>query len=114
MNMKVEKIGIDRVREKLKGMQKDAEAPTEPEDIVARLQKIEEEQEEKKRRKKDKKRKKKGGDEAENDEEPVPKKSKAAAEDDEEGDDDADQAGEGEETEEMKMLKAMGLPTGFG
>lgn len=116
MNMKVEKIGIDRVREKLKGMQKDAEAPTEPEDIVARLQKIEEEQEEKKRRKKEKKRKKKGGDEAENDEEPVPKKAKAAAEDDEEDDDDddADQAGEGEETEEMKMLKAMGLPTGFG
>eukprot|EP00930_Biecheleria_cincta_P064795 TRINITY_DN5045_c0_g2_i2.p1 TRINITY_DN5045_c0_g2~~TRINITY_DN5045_c0_g2_i2.p1 ORF type:complete len:239 (+),score=67.96 TRINITY_DN5045_c0_g2_i2:81-797(+) len=122
MNMKVEKIGIERVREKLNGMRKESEVPTEPEDIVARLQKIEEEQEEKKRRKKEKKRKKKGGgdadeekggDDAEDDEEPVPKKTKAVAEGDEDGDD-ADEPGEGEDTEEIKMLKAMGLPTGFG
>merc|ERR1711972_779634 len=48
MNMKVEKIGVDRVREKLKAMRKTPEA-IETQDIAARIQAIEEEQEEKKR-----------------------------------------------------------------
>merc|ERR1712146_322181 len=58
MNMKVEKIGVDRVKEKLKSMKKEPEAAA-GEDIAARGQALEEEQEEKKRRKKEKKRKKK-------------------------------------------------------
>merc|ERR1712187_221681 len=58
MNMKVEKIGVDRIKEKLKAMKKGPEAAA-PEDIAARIQALEDEQEEKKRRKKEKKRKKK-------------------------------------------------------
>merc|ERR1712072_161768 len=57
MNMKVEKIGVDRVKEKLKAMKKEPEA-VETVDIAARIQAMEEEQEEKKRRKKEKKKKK--------------------------------------------------------
>merc|ERR1711941_169392 len=49
MNMKVEKIGVDRVREKLKAMRKEPDAPEE-EDIAERIQALEEEAEEKKRR----------------------------------------------------------------
>merc|ERR1712066_1035644 len=45
MNMKVEKIGVDRVKEKLKSMSKTKEA-VEPEDITARLAALEEEAEE--------------------------------------------------------------------
>merc|ERR1712048_88056 len=60
MNMKVEKIGVDRIRDKLKALRKEPEA-IETQDIAARIQAIEEEQEEKKRRKKEKKRKKKKG-----------------------------------------------------
>merc|ERR1712217_902500 len=61
MNMKVEKIGVDRVREKLKAMRKEPEV-VEPEDIAARIQALEEAEEDKKRRRKEKKkRKKKGG-----------------------------------------------------
>merc|ERR1712056_58339 len=49
MNMKVEKIGVDRIKEKLQAMKKEPEAAA-PEDIAARIQALEEEQEEKKRR----------------------------------------------------------------
>merc|ERR1712061_349275 len=59
MNMKVEKIGVDRVREKLKAMRKEPEV-AETEDVAARIQALEEEQEEKKQRKKEKKKRKKG------------------------------------------------------
>mmetsp|Transcript_118790 Transcript_118790/g.378911 ORF Transcript_118790/g.378911 Transcript_118790/m.378911 type:complete len:256 (-) Transcript_118790:68-835(-) len=129
MNMKVEKIGVDRVKEKLKALsKKPEEGLVLAMDIEARIAALEEEQEEKKRRKKDKKKKKKGGggkdgkdgkavDEDDDDDdvtgdegEPAAKRPKKEGEGDEEDDDD----GEGEETEEMKMLKAMGLPTGFG
>merc|ERR1711953_1280377 len=48
MNMKVEKIGVDRIKDKLKAMKKEPEA-IEQQDIAARIQAIEEEQEEKKR-----------------------------------------------------------------
>merc|ERR1719181_134655 len=58
MNMKVEKIGVDRVKDKLKAMKKEPEA-VEAVDIAARIQAMEEEQEEKKRRKKEKKKNKK-------------------------------------------------------
>merc|ERR1712224_875908 len=57
MNMKVEKIGVDRVREKLRSMRKEPEAAA-PEDIAARIQALEQQEEEKKRRKKEKKNKK--------------------------------------------------------
>mmetsp|Transcript_36980 Transcript_36980/g.50610 ORF Transcript_36980/g.50610 Transcript_36980/m.50610 type:complete len:170 (-) Transcript_36980:177-686(-) len=65
----------------------------------------------KERKKKEKKKKKRGGaqgeeDEEEDGEEPAKKGRKAEAGQDEEE--------EEEETEEMKMLKQMGLPTGFG
>merc|ERR1712066_399516 len=67
MNMKVEKIGVDRVKEKLKAMRKEPEA-VEVQDIAARIQAMEDEQEEKKRRKKEKKKKKrKGGADGEKD-----------------------------------------------
>merc|ERR1712060_792824 len=46
MNMKVEKIGVDRVKERLKALRKEPEA-IEQQDIAARIQAIEEEQEEK-------------------------------------------------------------------
>mmetsp|Transcript_43944 Transcript_43944/g.118105 ORF Transcript_43944/g.118105 Transcript_43944/m.118105 type:complete len:239 (+) Transcript_43944:96-812(+) len=113
MNMKVEKIGVDRVREKLKAMRKEPEEE-EAEDIAARIQRMEEEQEEKKLRKKENKKKKKGakrgageGGDGEGDE---PSAKKPRGEDDGEEDDDEEE----EETEEQKMLKMMGLPTGFG
>merc|ERR1711933_213546 len=41
MNMKVEKIGVDRIREKLKSMRKEPEV-VEPEDVAARIQALEE------------------------------------------------------------------------
>jgi len=108
MNMKVEKIGVDRVKEKLKSLKKEPEE-VEVEDIAAKIQALEEQEEEKKRKKKEKKRKKKNG--AGEDDEPAEKK--ACLEDDADGGDAAEDEEE-EETEEMKMLKAMGLPTGFG
>merc|ERR1712113_1348542 len=121
MNMKVEKIGVDRIKEKLRSMRKTPEA-VEPQDIEARLQALEEEAAEKKLRKKEKKKRKgKGGaggadnadgaSDEEGGDEPPEKKQKADA-DAEDGEEDDDE--EAEETEEMKMLKAMGLPTGFG
>lgn len=124
MNMKVEKVGVDRVKEKLKSMRKEPES-VEQMDIAARIQALEEEQEVKKRRKKEKKKnkKKKGGpdggadDEEDDDEEPPKKKHRSEADGNEgnaEADADEDEYNEDEETEEMKMLKQMGLPTGFG
>merc|ERR1711879_387523 len=52
MNMKVEKIGVDRIKDKLKAMKKEPEVAA-PEDIAARIEALEAEQEEKKRRKKE-------------------------------------------------------------
>merc|ERR1712224_570287 len=57
MNMKVEKIGVDRVREELRSMRKEPEAVA-PEDIEERIKAIEQQEEEKRRRKKEKKSKK--------------------------------------------------------
>jgi len=126
MNMKVEKIGVDRVREKLKAMKKTTEAAAEPEDIAARIQALEEQEEERKRRRKEKKKKKKGkgaADGGEDEDEdgditgdegaPGPPPAKKPKQDGDDGGEDAEDEEE-EETEEMKMLKAMGLPTGFG
>mmetsp|Transcript_63626 Transcript_63626/g.186673 ORF Transcript_63626/g.186673 Transcript_63626/m.186673 type:complete len:249 (-) Transcript_63626:40-786(-) len=120
MNMKVEKVGIDRVKEKLASMRKKTEEVV-PEDITVRLAALEEEEAEKKRRRKEKKKnkaKKKGGGGGEGDdddddgdatggeeEQPPAKKPKTADEEASEPE---------EETEEMKMLKQLGLPTGFG
>merc|ERR1712083_871607 len=53
MNMKVEKIGVDRIKDKLKAMKKEPEVAA-PEDIAARIEALEAEQDEKKRRKKEK------------------------------------------------------------
>lgn len=121
MNMKVEKIGIDKVREKLKAMRKHTEGEVETEDIAARIQALEEEQEAKKLRKKEKKKRKKGkgvggGEEGEEDDDftgdegdgPPAKKVKGDGEEEEDDDQEAE-----EETEEMKMMKMMGIPTGF-
>jgi len=110
MNMKVEKVGVDRVREKLKAVRKEPEA-IEPEDIAKRIQALEDEQDEKKKRKKEKKKKKRKGpadgpDEEGNDDEVAAKVPRTAG--DEENDADKD------EDEEQKMLKLMGLPTSFG
>merc|ERR1712194_117654 len=58
MNMKVEKVGVDRVKQKLAAMRKEPEA-IDAEDITARLEALEQADEEKKRRKKEKKKKKK-------------------------------------------------------
>jgi len=125
MNMKVEKIGVDRIKEKLASMKKEPEAAA-PEDIAARIQALEEEQEEKKRRKKEKKRKKgkKGPgegeeDDGEDDGEPPQKKQNPGPPDedavtgDEKEADGEDGEAEESEDEETKMLKLMGLPTGF-
>mmetsp|Transcript_3521 Transcript_3521/g.5759 ORF Transcript_3521/g.5759 Transcript_3521/m.5759 type:complete len:242 (-) Transcript_3521:67-792(-) len=112
MTMKVEKVGVDRIKEKLRSLKKEPEA-VEPEDIAARIEALEQEEELKKQRKKEKKRKKKGKGAGE-DGEPPEKKAKGdgdiTGDEDEEGEDGGD---EEEETEEQKMLKMMGLPTGF-
>jgi len=112
MNMKVEKIGVDRVREKLKAMRKGPEvAAIDTDDIVARIQAAEEEQEEKKRRKKlqKKKKQKRAGGAPNSDDEPPAKKSCG-----ENGEEEASEEEAEEDDEETKMLKQMGLPTGFG
>jgi len=117
MNMKVEKVGVDRVKEKLKAMQKE-QAAIEPEDIAARLEALEQEAEDKKKRKKEKKKKKnkggggEGADAEEEDDEPAEKKARTEAEG--EAGAPAAEGEEDEEDEEMQMLKLMGLPTGFG
>merc|ERR1712187_27645 len=49
MNMKVEKIGVDRIKEKLRSMKKEPEA-IDSDEIAARISALENEQEEKKRR----------------------------------------------------------------
>lgn len=122
MNMKVEKIGVDRIKEKLKSLRKQPEA-AEPEDIAARLQRVEADLEEKKKRKKEKKKRKgkpgDGGeedDDASGDEAPPAKKQKAAGSADAGGQEEQAGGEDDEEVddEEMKMLKMMGLPTGFG
>merc|ERR1712060_200071 len=48
MNMKVEKVGVDRVREKLQSMRKQPEV-VDTEDIAAKIEAMEKEQEKKKR-----------------------------------------------------------------
>eukprot|EP00427_Karlodinium_veneficum_P063650 CAMPEP_0169333698 /NCGR_PEP_ID=MMETSP1017-20121227/15397_1 /TAXON_ID=342587 /ORGANISM="Karlodinium micrum, Strain CCMP2283" /LENGTH=239 /DNA_ID=CAMNT_0009428935 /DNA_START=80 /DNA_END=796 /DNA_ORIENTATION=+ len=114
MNMKVEKIGVDRVKEKLRAMKKEPQA-AEPEDIAAKIQALEEEQEEKKRRKKEKKKKKKKGpDDEAGEKEPAEKKAKLGHDEDDvtgdeeeaegDGDEDGDDGPE-EDDEETKMLK---------
>lgn len=113
MTMKVEKIGLDRIKDKLQSLKKTSDA-VEPEDIAKRIAAIEEAEEEKKRRKKEKKKRKKGNqggggeEEEDDDDEPACKAAKASGSAVEEAEED-----EEEETEEMKMMKMMGLPTGF-
>ena len=113
MNMKVEKIGVDRIKDKLKSMKKETEE-AEVEDIAAKIQALEEQEEEKKRRKKEKKKRKRGAAGLEDEE----KEDREDDEDDIDKKDVGDVADLGdagdEEDEEMMMLKAMGLPTGFG
>lgn len=125
MNMKVEKIGVDRVREKIQSLKKGGDEAAAPEDIAARIQALEDDEQAKKLRKKEKKRKKKKGPGEGDEDEPAQKKQKGEDDDDVTGDeaapadagkdgDDDEDGDEEEETEEMKMLKMMGLPTGFG
>lgn len=108
MNMKVEKITVDRVREKLKSIKKTPDAVN-PEEIAAKIEAIEAEFEEKKRKKKLKHNKKKRrktinmeqcGDKVGNSDQDVDGET--------ENEDDED------EPEETKMLRQLGLPTGFG
>merc|ERR1719195_2322508 len=117
MNMKVEKVGVDRVKAKLAAMRKEPEA-IDAEDITARLEALEKAEEEKKRRKKEKKKKKKRGPDDPGEDGQLEKKIRTGdGEDDGEecdDDDEDDDKGVEEETEEMKMLRQMGLPTGFG
>eukprot|EP00438_Fugacium_kawagutii_P000657 Skav222309 [mRNA] locus=scaffold1249:89739:90422:- [translate_table: standard] len=108
MNMKVEKIGVDRIKDKLKSLKKETEE-AEVEDIAAKIQALEEQEEEKKKRKKEKKKRKRGA--AGLDDEDKEDREDREDRDDEDLEKDA---GEDEEDEETKMLKAMGLPTGFG
>jgi len=136
MNMKVEKIGLDRIKDKLKSLRKEPEAVNAI-DIAERIAALEQEQVDKKQRKKDKKRKNKGGNQEEQDDEDgdmtgdekdekplhlaTAKKAKKGAfgefaqEGEKSGgdDDDDDEDDEGQETEEQRMLKMMGLPSGF-
>jgi len=114
MNMKVEKVGVDRVKAKLAAMRKEPEA-VDAEDITARLEALEKLEEEKKRRKKEKKKRKKRGSDDTGENGQPDKKTRIGDGDEggEEGDDN-DEEGDEEETEETKMLRQMGLPTGFG
>merc|ERR1711862_1083881 len=63
MNMKVEKVGVDRVKAKLASLKKGPDPVVEEKAIVQRLAAIEEAEEEKKRKRKEKKKnkKKRGG-----------------------------------------------------
>ncbi|CAE8718434.1 unnamed protein product, partial [Polarella glacialis] len=100
MNMKVEKVGIDRVKEKLKAMRKEPEA-VEPEDIALRLQALESLEEDKKRRKKEKKkRKNKGGGAADDDEDDGEGGAQKKARNEDGEVEDGDKAGDDEEEEE--------------
>mmetsp|Transcript_55303 Transcript_55303/g.131919 ORF Transcript_55303/g.131919 Transcript_55303/m.131919 type:complete len:279 (+) Transcript_55303:82-918(+) len=85
MNMKVEKVGADRVRERLNALKKKDPDVPEAQDVAARLAALEEAEQEKKRRRKEKqqKKRKKGeaGDDAEDDDaEEEPKKCSVAVE----------------------------------
>lgn len=109
MNMKVEKIGVDRIKDKLKSLKKETEE-VEVEDIAAKIQALEEQEEEKKKRKKEKKKRKRGAAGLEDEE----REEREEREGEDQEDDVEKDAGDGDEDEETKMLKAMGLPTGFG
>lgn len=109
MNMKVEKIGVDRIKDKLKSLKKETEE-VEVEDIAANIQALEEQEEEKKKRKKEKKKRKRGAAGLEDEE----REEREEREGEDQEDDVEKDAGDGDEDEETKMLKAMGLPTGFG
>lgn len=109
MNMKVEKIGVDRIKDKLKSLKKETEE-VEVEDIAAKIQALEEQGEEKKKRKKEKKKRKRGAAGLEDEE----REEREEREGEDQEDDVEKDAGDGDEDEETKMLKAMGLPTGFG
>ena len=109
MNMKVEKIGVDRIKDKLKSLKKETEE-VEVEDIAAKIQALEEQEEEKKKRKKEKKKRKRGAAGLEDEE----REEREEREGEDQEDDVEKDAGDGDENEETKMLKAMGLPTGFG
>lgn len=112
MNMKVEKIGVDRIKDKLKSLKKETEE-VEVEDIAAKIQALEEQEEEKKKRKKEKKKRKRGAAGLE-DEEREEREEREECEGEDQEDDVEKDVGDGDEDEETKMLKAMGLPTGFG
>ncbi|CAK8995396.1 unnamed protein product [Durusdinium trenchii] len=105
MNMKVEKIGVDRIKDKLKSLKQETEQ-AEVEDVAAKIQALEEQEEEKKKRKKEKKKRKRAAAGLDDD--------KEDEKEDEEKKDCEDGDGDDEEDEEMKMLRAMGLPAGFG
>ena len=109
MNMKVEKISVDRIKDKLKSLKKETEE-VEVEDIAAKIQALEEQEEEKKKRKKEKKKRKRGAAGLEDEE----REEREEREGEDQEDDVEKDAGDGDEDEETKMLKAMGLPTGFG
>mmetsp|Transcript_57168 Transcript_57168/g.90647 ORF Transcript_57168/g.90647 Transcript_57168/m.90647 type:complete len:227 (+) Transcript_57168:70-750(+) len=109
MNMKVEKIGVDRIKDKLKSLKKETEE-VEVEDIAAKIQALEEQEEEKKKRKKEKKKRKRGAAGLEDEE----REEREECEGEDQEDDVEKDVGDGDEDEETKMLKAMGLPTGFG
>lgn len=56
MNMKVEKIGVTRIKEKLQSLKKQPDAPAEAveiEDIAAKINALEEQEKEKKKRKRE-------------------------------------------------------------
>mmetsp|Transcript_5954 Transcript_5954/g.14173 ORF Transcript_5954/g.14173 Transcript_5954/m.14173 type:complete len:223 (+) Transcript_5954:41-709(+) len=98
MTMQVKKSTADEVAERIKmNLQaaKEARLQVTNADVELQLLAAQEKEEEKKQKRKEKKRKRNGGDD------PEAKKAKGEAE-------------EEEEDEETKMLRAMGLPTGFG
>lgn len=121
MNMKVENIGLDTVKERLAALSETTEKVVEAEDIEARIAALEQLEEEKKARKKEKRKRKKQqaaaapAEEDEDDDEEgaggggEPKKQKTEGGDGEE-EEEGTGGGEEEEDEETKMMRAMGLP----
>eukprot|EP00743_Colponemidia_sp_Colp-15_P010808 GILK01011952.1.p1 GENE.GILK01011952.1~~GILK01011952.1.p1 ORF type:complete len:223 (-),score=48.52 GILK01011952.1:106-747(-) len=90
MSMKVERVGVDKVRDRLKSKRTVSEAKLDDIDFEKRLEQLRHDEEEKKRLNKEKKKMK--------------KEEKRAQQ----------VGGNEEQTEEDAMLAAMGLPTGFG
>lgn len=110
--MQVDRVDASQVRDKIRSLKNVKEGPEEMEDVEERLRAIRDEEEEKKRRRKEKK-KRKGGDRNNSEEREIKKKRIDDVYKDGEKEDLQGGEEEEEEDEQIKAMRAMGLPVGF-